>query len=199
MPCSEAYFSDPDQMYFFTGESLEALKQRGVLEEYEQATKPLLEEQDAIRDSITVFAVDLDAPIGYVAKEVNSVAIEIPAEVKQTIEEDVAYPYSREKVKTLSEKYGQYATFGQQITLVYSSAQTLRMQEISRELNTIGASYVPPDEEKANRELAASQGACNVNEGFAGVGILTQVVEVGQRPDLDAQLREDNTGATFFQ
>ncbi|MGB3786888.1 MAG: hypothetical protein WA949_02685 [Phormidesmis sp.] len=199
MTCSEAYFSDPDQMYFFTGESLEALRQRGVLADYEQAIQPLLDEQKAILDSITVFAVDLDAPIGYVAKEVNGVAVEIPADIKQAIEVDMAYPYSREKAKMLNEKYGQYATLGQQITLVYSSAQTLRMHEIARELNAIAATYVTPEEEQANRELAASMGYCYVNEGLIGMGILTQVVEVGNRPDLDARLRADTTGATFFQ
>ena len=199
MPCSEAYFSDPDLTYFpLTDDSLNALKQRGLVKEYEQAIKPLLDEQVAIKDSITVFAVDLDAPIGYVAKEVNGVAIEIPAEIEQAIQKDMAYPYSREKVKALNEKYGQYATLGQQITLVYSSAQTLRMREISRELNTIAASYTTPEEKQASRDLVTSMGYCGVNEGIAGMGILTIVVEVGQRPDLDARLREDMTGATFF-
>ena len=42
-------------------------------------------------------------------------------------------------------------------------------------------------------------GYCYVNEGLIGMGILTQVVEVGNRPDLDARLRADTTGATFFQ
>lgn len=197
--CSEAYFSDPDQMYFYTQESIEALRQRGVLANYEKAIQPLLDEQEAILDSITVFSVELDAPISYVAKKVNGVAVEIPAEIRQSIEEDMAYPYSREKVKTLNEKYGQYATLGQQISLVYSSAQTLRRNEIAREINVIAASYITPEEAQSDREAVTSMGYCGVNEGILGMGILTQVVEVGNRPDLDARLREDTTGATFFR
>ena len=201
MPCSEVYFSDPDFMYGSVGsvEFSEKLKQRGQLEEYEQAVKPGLDELAAINAAVTVFAVDLDAPIGYVANKVEGIAVEIPPKIEQSIQEDMAYPYSREKVKALNEKYGQYATFGQQITLVYSPAQTLRANEILRENNAIASSYITPKEKQEYRDLVSSQGYCGVNYGVIDMGIGTIVVEVGQRPDLDARLREDTTGATFFR
>ena len=198
MPCSEAYFSDPDFMPG-SGDFLENLKQRGQLEQYEQALQQKWDEIDAINAAINVFAVDLNAPIGYVAKKVNGVAVEIPPEVEKSIQEDMAYPYSREKVKALNEKYSQYATLGQQISLVYSPAQTLRAQEIYREANAITASYQTPEEKQADRDLASSQEHCSVNYGFADMGLTTITIEVGKRPDLDARLREDTTGATFFR
>ena len=201
MPCSEAYFSDPDFMYGSVGsvEFLEQLEQRGQLERYQQAVKPGLDEIEAINASVNVFAVELDAPIGYVANKVSSVAVEIPLEIEQAFQEEMAYPYSREKVKMLNEKYGQYATFGQQITLVYSPAQTLRVHEILREQNAIATSYLTDKEKQEYRDLVSSGGPCPVNYGVVDAGIGTIVVEVGQRPDLDARLRDDTTGATFFR
>ena len=201
MPCSEAYYSDPDFSYGTreSGNFLENLKQRGQFESYEQAIKPVLDEMEALNNEITMFAVDLDAPIGYVANKVEGADVEIPADVEKSMQEDMAYPYSREKVKTLNEKYGQYATFGQQITLVYSTAQTLRRQELDREIAAIGASYLTPEEKQEHKDLYSSQGTCHLNYGFADMGIGRITVEVGRRPDLDARLREDTTGATFFR
>jgi hypothetical protein len=197
MPCSEAYFSDPDIMYS-VGEG-ESPEQIARLEQLRPQFKLLDNETEAINASVTVFSSDLDAPIGYVANQVNGVAIEISPEIEQSIQEEMAYPYSREKVKVLNEKYGQYATFGQQIMLIYSPAQTQRMHEILREYSALAASTLTSEEIQEGRELISSQGACSVNNGFIDMGIGTITITVGQRPDLDARLREDTTGATFFR
>ena len=201
MPCSEAYFSDLDFTYSLQGslEFLERLKQHGQFEAYEQALRPVLAEMDAINASVEIFAVELDAPIGYVANTVDVTPVEIPPEIERSIQEDMSYPYSREKVRMLNEKYGQYATFGQQITLVYSSAQTLRMHELIRERNAIAVSYLTPEEKQEYRSWSSSREHCAVNTGFADMGIGTITIEVGQRPDLDSRLREDTTGAIFFR
>jgi hypothetical protein len=201
MPCSEAYFSDPDFMYGLQGseEFLDLLRQRGQLAQFEQDQKPILDALEAIRDEITVFYVELDAPIGYVANKVNGVDIEIPPEIEQAMQEGMAYPYSREKVKVLNEKYSEYATFGQQLTLLYSPDQAERMTELLREDTAIVTSYFTPEEKQEYRDLISSDGVCNVNYGFVDMGISTVVVEVGERPDLDARLREDITGATLFK
>ncbi len=154
---------------------------------------------DALNASITVFTSELNSPIGYVVNNVNGVAVNIPPEVEKSIQEDMYYA-SREKVKLLNDKYGQYARFGQQITLLYTPAQTLRAQEILRENNAISASYLTPEEKQEYRDFITSQGSCTVNYGLAdmaGLGSIT--ITFGQRPDLDARLREDTTGATFFR
>ena len=201
MPCSEAYFADLDFAYGTEGSGnfFDKLKQRGQFEQYEQDLKPIADKIAAINASVTVFSVDLDAPIGYVENTVDGVAIEISPEIEKSIQEDMAYPYSREKVKALNEKYGQYATFGQQISLVYSVAEAQQLQELYREYNAIGVSYLTSEEKQEYRDLVSSQDSCGVNYGFAGGGLSSITIEVGKRPDLDARLREDTTGATFFR
>ncbi len=196
MPCSEAYLTDPDFMYYGV-ESVGASAEQ--LEEIERITAPILAEMESIPDEINMFAVELDSPIGYVANKVNGVAVEIPPEIEQAINRDNAYPYSREKVKTLNEKYGQYATFGQQLTLVFSSDQTKRYSDLLREFNTLTGSVLTDEQKQTYLEPYTSNGSCNVNYSFADMGFGSIVVEVGQRPELDARLREDTTGAIFFR
>lgn len=196
MPCSEAYLADVDFMYYNV-ESVGASAEQ--LEEIERITAPILEEMESIPAEIDIFAVEFDAPTGYVANKVNGVAVEIPPEIKQAMNRDNTYPYSREKVKTLNERYGQYATFGQQLTLVFSSEQTKRYSDLLRELNALTASVLTDEQKEAYRLPYISNGSCYVNYSFADMGFGSIVVEVGVRPELDARLREDTTGATFFR
>jgi hypothetical protein len=188
MACSTAYFGDPDQMYG-NPESIDESERV----ELDQAT------WDAIDAAVTTFAVELDAPIGYIANKVNGVAVEIPPEIEQAMQEEMA-DASREKVRMLNEKYGQYATFGQQITLVYSSEQVRQIQELFRDFYARTKVLWTPEELQEQQELGSSFGPCNVIGGFADMGIAaSRVIQVGERPDFDARLREDTTGATFFR
>jgi hypothetical protein len=196
MACSDLYFNDPDFMYGPSAE--DAL--------YQAATDELVEVMDAINAEVNTFAVELDSPIGYTPNKVNGVAVEIPPEIERIIQVEMSYPYSREKVRMLNEQYGQYATFGQQITLVYSPAQSRRIQEARREYNTRIAAALTPEEKKRQeqetRELSMSTfSSCPVSVGFIDMfGFYgSQTIEVGVRPDLDSRLREDTTGATFFR
>jgi hypothetical protein len=191
MACSATYFADPDYMYDDPQSNI--VPSQRV--EFDQAA------QDTINAAVTTFAVELDAPIGYAVKKINGVAVEVPPEIKQAMEEGIAdYPYSREKVRILNEKYGQYATFGQQMTLIYSAEQIRQLNEIGREYNARLKALLTLEEIQAEQELVSSLGACGVAGGFADMGIYaTQVIEVGARPDLDARLREDTTGAIFFR
>jgi hypothetical protein len=200
MPCSEAYFSDPDIMYASGSFDLFArLREIGQFEQFQQIAKPIMDEQNAILDELTTFYVALDAPVGYTPKEVNGEAVEIPAEIEQAIHKDMTYPHSREQVEMLTEKYGQYATFGQQLSLIFSSAQAQRYHELGREYNALVNSYVPEEQKQLYRELVSENAPCSVNYAFVDYGINSIVVEVGQRPELDARLRADTTGATLFR
>jgi hypothetical protein len=148
---------------------------------------------------VTTFMVERIAPIGYVANKVNGVAVEIPAEIEQAMQQGMAYPYSREKVKVLNEKYGEYATFGQQISLVYSTDQLRRIDALNEARNARIASALTPEQRQAQEEMSRELGMCAAFDGYTEMGLLTKTIEVGVRPDLDARLREDTTGAVYFR
>jgi hypothetical protein len=192
MPCSDVFFNHPNYMYTDPQSNITPTPRLS----FDSAP------YDAIDAAVTTFAVDLDAPIGYTPNKVNGVAVEIPPEIEREMQVGMSYPYSREKVRMLNEQYGQYATFGQQITLIYSSEQVQQMDALLKNENARLAALLTPEERRAEQEVWRSSGACPVGNivGFAGMGIFaTKVIEVGVRPDLDARLREDTTGATFFR
>jgi hypothetical protein len=191
MPCSAAFFSDPDFMYDIqaTGMSVEDI----------EGTQAYLDELAAIDAEVTTFMVERIAPIGYVANKVDGVAVEIPAEIEQAMQQGMAYPYSREKVKVLNEKYGEYATFGQQISLVYSTDQLQRIDALQKAQNARIAALLTPEQKREQEEVSISSGTCSALVGFIEMGLLTKTIEVGVRPDLDARLREDTTGAVYFR
>jgi hypothetical protein len=195
MACSPGsiYFSDPDFMY--TPSDFEP--DQAIID----AQNASIAEREAIDAAVTTFAVALDAPIGYKVKEVNGVAVEIPPEIEQAIWDEMAAEPSREKVRMLNDRYGEYATFGQQMNLVYSSEQVRRLIELQREDSARFAASMTPEERREHEAAYGSSGPCQTLSGYGDMGFIgaTRVVEIGERPDLDARLREDTTGATFFR
>lgn len=169
-----------------------------------QASAVVRENRQAVTAEVNTFSVELDAPFAYIANEVNGVAVEIPPEIKEAMDEaikseDVAD--RREQVKVLNEKYGQYATFGQQITLVFSPEQAKRVADGYREYNAKVKTILTEEQKQATRdfegpEVEGAGLACQPIYGFDDNG--TIVVEIGQRPELDQRLREDTSNSTFF-
>jgi hypothetical protein len=200
MPCSEAYFADVDYMYY-DFESIGVSAEQ--LEEIKKLSAPISEEMTRIPTEVNMFAVELDAPVGYVANKVNGEEIAIPPEIERALyAESFAAnekpEETRKRVNELNKKYGQYATFGQQLTLVFSSEQTRRYSDLIRQNNAIVASVLTEEQKQKFRDLRTGE-TCNVNYSAAEMGLGSIVVEVGERPELDARLREDTTGAIFFR
>ncbi|MGB3296959.1 MAG: hypothetical protein WBA76_01725 [Phormidesmis sp.] len=212
--CLDAYFEDPNYSYFFPTSlsfddpdwadilpaDLSEEQRRAIV----QASAVAIANQEAVTAEVNTFSVELDAPFAYIANEVNGVAVEIPPEIKTAMDEAVNSPdvaNRREQVKMLNEKYGQYATFGQQITLVFSPEQAKRVADGYREYNAKVKTILTEEQKQATRDLVrpileSSGLACEPIYGFDDNG--TIVVEIGQRPELDQRLREDTSNATFF-
>jgi hypothetical protein len=196
MPCSEAFFTDPDFTYDpqFIGLSNEEF---GVDQAY-------LDEIAAIDAEVTSFMVELDSPVGYIANKVNGVAVEIPAELEKEIYQAAFNANSnlantRRRVEELNQQYGQYATFGQQISLVYSTDQLRRVDALNKAYYARVADAFTPEQKQAYQESIKSFGMCTAFGGGLEMGLLTKTIQVGVRPDLDARLREDTTGAIYFR
>ena len=211
--CLDAYFENPNYSYFpptdlsfddpgWTGglTVLSKEQRRAVL----QASAVVFENLKAVTAEVNTFSVELDAPFGYIANEVKGIAVEIPPEVKAAMDEAVnseGVANRREQVKALNKKYGQYATFGQQITLVFSPEQARRVADVDREYNAKVKTILTEEQKQATRDLEGPEVegaglAYKPISGFDDDG--TIVVEIGQRPDLDKRLREDTSNSTFF-
>lgn len=211
--CIDAYFENPNYMYYPpTDLSFDDPEWTGgltVLSEEQRkaisrASAVALGNLEAVTAEVNTFSVALDAPFSYIANEVNGVAVEIPPEIRKAMDEavnseDVAN--RREQVKMLNEQYGQYATFGQQITLVFSPEQAKRVADGYREYNAKAKTILTEEQKQATRdfegpEVIGAGLACEPIYGFDDLG--TIVVEIGQRPELDQRLREDTSNSTFF-
>ena len=212
--CLDAYFENPNYMYFpptylsFDDPSWAGILPTDLSEAQRkaivQASAVVSENLKAVTAEVNTFSVELDAPFAYIPNEVNGIAVEIPPEIKAAMDEavnseDVAN--RREQVKALNEKYGQYATFGQQITLVFSPEQAKRVADVDREYNTKVKTILTEEQKQATRDLEGPEvvgagAACKPIYGFDDDG--TIVVEIGQRPELDKRLRKDTSNATFF-
>lgn len=214
--CIDAYFENPNYSYVMpTGLSFDDLiwkdttlaatlseEQRSAIL---QASAVVIANQEAVTAEVNAFSVELDAPFGYVVNEVNGVAVEIPPEIKAAMEEalnfeDVAN--RRKQADALNEQYGQYATFGQQITLVFSSEQAKRVADGIREYNakvkdTLTDAQIQATQDLTRPILESSGSACEPIYTFEDNG--TIVVAIGERPELDQRLREDTSNATFFE
>jgi hypothetical protein len=198
--CSDAYFANPDYMY-----DPRPGKEKDMVDKY--ISDPI---RDIKRTSIwaksKTFSVASDAPVGYVAKKVNGKPIAIPSKLGKEMN-DAAFNarYApkgvRKRVAELNQKYSQYATFGQQITLIFSPEQIRENTKMTREYNAYVASVMTPQQKQREQETvrAAAKQAGMCPAIFNPDSMRSANLEVGKRPDLDKRLREDKTGATFFK
>jgi hypothetical protein len=201
--CTAAYFDNPGYMY---NPSEKAQKAR----EKVRSASPKLQEQfkraEKMMDEITTFSAHLDSAMGYVIKKVNGKEVSIPPNIKRAIDQGVSRAPTndnRKRVAELNKKYGQYATFGQNITLILSPEQQQeRVQETYEYLADLAA-MMTPEERKAERDRAmaapASDGYCSPGALFRPDIWKSVTIDTGRRPDLDKRLREDKTGATVFK
>jgi hypothetical protein len=201
--CTAAYFDDPGYMYNPPYDKLKALeKVRSASPKYQEQFK----RAEKMMEEITTFSAPLDSPMGYVIKKMNGKDVSIPPNIRRAIDQGVNRAptnENRKRVAELNKKYGQYATFGQNITLILSPEQQKeRVQETYEYLADLAA-IMTPEERKAERDRAM---AAPVADGYCSPGALfrpemyqTLTIDTGRRPDLDKRLREDKTGATFFK
>ena len=192
--CSAAYFNNPGYMYSpVTG------KQRAAVDKF-QNDPDRMKKWTSMMAKIQTFSAPLDSPMGYVAKKVNGKPIKIPPKIEQAIRKAVYVaptPNNRKRVAQLNQEYGQYATFGQNITLLLSPEQQQESDKGTYEFLAYIASVLTPQQRQAQRDEATAAGECSPGSLFKPTGTMT--VDTGRRPDLDKRLREDKTGTTFFK
>ena len=197
--CTAAYFDDPGYMYNPSQEQQKALSALPKYQEqYKRANKMMAE--------ITTFSAPLDSPMGYVIKKVNGKEVSIPPNIRRAIDQGVNRAPTndnRRRVAELNKKYGQYATFGQNIVLMLSPEQQKEQVQETYEFLADLAAMMTPEERKAERDRAM---AAPVSDGYCSPGALfrpdmyqTLTIDTGRRPDLDKKVREDKTGATLFK
>ena len=197
--CTAAYFDDPGYMYNPSQEQQKALSALPKYQEqYKKANKMMAE--------ITTFSAPLDSPMGYVIKKVNGKEVSIPPNIRRAIDQGVNRAPTndnRRRVAELNKKYGQYATFGQNIVLMLSPEQQKEQVQETYEFLADLAAIMTPEERKAERDRAM---AAPVSDGYCSPGALfrpdmyqTLTIDTGRRPDLDKKVREDKTGATLFK
>ncbi len=197
--CTAAYFDDPGYMY---NPSQEQQKSLGLSPKYQEQYKKV----EKMMNEITTFSAPLDSPMGYVIKKVNGKEVSIPPNIKRAIDQGVNRAPTndnRKRVAELNRKYGQYATFGQNITLIMSPEQQKERVKETYEYLADLAAVMTPEERKAERDRAM---AAPVSDGYCSPGAIfrpdmyqTLTIDTGRRPDLDKRLREDKTGTTLFK
>jgi hypothetical protein len=197
--CTATYFDNPGFMY-----SPATQQQMDAVEKFEQSPDRV-KKWSSHTDGITTFSVALDAPMGYAINKVNGKPITIPPKIKQAMDRAVFVDpsqNSRKRVAELNQKYGKYATFGQNITLILSPEQRASAIKMSYESIAYIKSLMTPQQQKEQRDAITALGDCsrsalldpNNPETWRTVSI-----DTGVRPDLDRRVREDKTGATFFR
>ncbi len=195
--CSAAYFADPDYMYNPSGKAKEAVDKFN-------ANPARIKQWNDIWAKSNTFSVTLDAPVGYTPKIVNGKPIAISSKLANEMYAAASNANrnpkaTRQRVADLNKKYAQYATFGQQITLMASPEQMKEASNWLREIYAYTASVMTPQQKQAEQDLVTKtfNGSCPL---IQNTNRMTSIVKtVGQRPDLDKRLREDKTGATFFK
>jgi hypothetical protein len=196
--CTAAYFDDPGYMYNpVTNQQIAAVSKFNADPERVKRSERMMAE-------ITIFSAPLGSPMGYTINKVNGKEVSIPPKIKRAIEQGtrIYSKNNRPRVAELNQKYGQYATFGQNITLLPSPEQTKAYDQGVFESLAYIKSVLTPEEQKAQRDQAI---AAPVSDGYCSPGALykpgrvTFTIDTGTRPDLDKRLREDKTGATFFK
>jgi hypothetical protein len=199
--CSDAYFANPDFMY----SSTLSPEQKAAFEKL--ANNPArIAKRLGILAKGTTFSVALDAPVGYIAKKANGKTIEIPPKIDKEIywasfNANRDPNGTRRRVDELNQKYAQYATFGQQLTLILSPEQIKENTKMTREDSAYLAAVLTPQQKKEeqNRIKASAKEMGMCPALFNPNSMRSVNIQVGARPDLDKRLREDKTGATFFK
>jgi hypothetical protein len=197
--CTAAYFDNPGYMYNPSQKQQKALS---ASVKYQEQAKRV----DRMMDEITTFSAPLDSPMGYVIKKVNGKEVSIPPNIRRAINQGVnrtPTKDNRRRVAKLNKKYGQYATFGQNIILMLSPEQQKERVKETYEFLADLAAMMTPEERNAERDRAT---AAPVADGYCSPGALfrpdmyqTLTIDAGKRPDLDKRLREDKTGTTLFK
>jgi hypothetical protein len=197
--CTAAYFDNPGYMYNPSQEQQKALS---ASPKYQEQAK----RADKMMDEITTFSAPLDSPMGYVIKKVNGKEVSIPPNIRRAIDQGVNRAPTndnRRRVAELNKKYGQYATFGQNIVLMLSPEQQKERVKETYEFLADLAAMMTPEERKAEQDQAMAApievGYCSPSALFRPDMYQTLVIDTGRRPDLDKRLREDKTGVTFFK
>jgi hypothetical protein len=198
--CSDAYFANPDYMYTPVTE-----KQRKAVSEF-GGNPARMKRMERIWAKSNTFSVALDAPVGYVAKVVNGKPVAIPSKLAKEMYDAAfnanRYPKAtRKRVVELNQKYANYATFGQQLNLIFSPEQIRENTKIIREFSAYTASVMTSEQRQKERDgMRASAKQMGMCPALGNPDQMRYVViQVGARPDLDKRLREDTTGATFFK
>ena len=125
-----------------------------------------------------------------------------PPQIKQEIDKAVyreASVENRRLVAQLNQKYGQYATFGQNINLILSPEQIKARVEEGYELNAYIKSLLTPQQMQEQRDALKASGPCSSFFVFKPELFRELSIDVGVRPDLDKRLRSDTSGTTFFK
>jgi hypothetical protein len=202
--CSDAYFANPDYMYTLPpGEQQQ--KQQAAVDKF-SADPVRAKRMNRIWAKSKTFSVALDAPVGYVAKKVNGKPVAIPKKIAKDIywaafNANGDPKSTRRRVAELNQKYANYATFGQQINLIFSPEQIKENTKMTREFSAYLASVMTPEQKQAERDMvrtgAKQMGMCPAL--FNPDSMTYATLQVGVRPDLDRRLREDKTGTIFFK
>jgi hypothetical protein len=201
--CTAAYFDNPGYMY-----QAATQQQQEAIDKF-QKDPERMKRWDNMMAEITTFSAPLDSPMGYVINKVNGKEVPLPPEIEEEIKQAVYVDpsqNSRKRVAELNQKYGQYATFGQNINLILSPQQRQDRIKDTYEYIAYIKSVLTPQERQAQRDQAT---AAPLTDGFCSPSALfdpnnpetlrSLSIDTGIRPDLDKRLREDKTGATFFQ
>jgi hypothetical protein len=197
--CTAAYFDDPGYMYNpVTNQQIAAVsKFEGNPERVKRIERMMAE--------ITTFSAPLGSPMGYVIKKVDGKEVSIPPKIKRAIDQGIRI-YSknnRPRVAELNQKYGQYATFGQNITLMLSPEQQQeRVKETYESLAYIKSVLTPQQRQAQQDQVTASLAdgvGCSPGALFRPNMWESVSIDTGTRPDLDKRLRDDKTGTTFFK
>jgi hypothetical protein len=198
--CTAAYFDNPGYMY-----QAATPQQQKAIDNY-QNDPERMKKWEKMMAEITTFSAPLDSPMGYVVNKVNGKEVPIPPKIEEEIKKAVYVDpsqNSRKRVAELNQKYGQYATFGQNINLIFSPEQQQERVKETYEFLAYIKSLLTPEEQKAQRDQAM---AAPVTDGYCSPGALFRPdmwqsvsIDTGVRPDLDQRLREDKTGTTFFK
>ncbi len=199
--CTDAYFENPDFMY----SAQPGKRQQEAIDKFGSDPVRMKKQQNIWAKSNT-FSVALDAPVGYVAKTINGKPIAIPAKLEKEMY-NAAFTANRDpkttrrRVVELNQKYAKYATFGQQLNLIFSPEQIRENTKMTREFSAYTASVLTPQQKQRERDMiragAKQMGMCPAL--FNPDSMRYVVIQVGARPELDKRLRADKTGATFFK
>lgn len=165
--CTDAYFANPDYMYTLPP-GKQQQKQQAAIDKFE-ADPTRIKRWKGIWAKSSTFSVALDAPVGYVAKKVNGKPVAIPAKLAKEMY-DAAFNANRDpkatrrRVAELNQKYAKYATFGQQINLMFSPEQIRENTKMTRESSAYLASVMTPQQKQEERDMirasAKQMGMC---------------------------------------